>query len=471
MRKAILLAALLSAAPCASAPAGTDWTTFGGNMQREGFNAHESVLTKAAVPQLTEHWEQNLNGPLLTQPTVARGIATAQGKLDLVFAANMYGGVFALNADTGAKIWKTKLADVQTDCPDFQSSQGFFGVAGTPTLDLPNNRMLVVDGVGMLHALDLGSGQDDAGFPIQILDSTNQGVSFVYGSPTLSGSTLYVATSGVCDSPPSQGEVIAVDLNAPRVTGHWFVTGQGGPSGGGIWGFGGVSLEPDGSSLYAATGNAYSSPANYPNAERVVQLSPDLQVLAADAPSLGGSDTDFGATPLVFDPPGCPPMLAAMNKIGKLFVYDRTQIGNGPIQTLQIVQDGSGNGNFIGIPAYDPATEAIYFGSPINNPPYHHGLVALSVGSDCRLSLRWNRRIGLNTVDPQNPMIPPMIAHGVVWYADGDASRLAAFGANGGRPLWNSGSTIAGGIFTSPTVANGQVFVAAFNHLLYAFGL
>ena len=470
MRKVILLAALLAAAPALPARSGTDWTTFGGNMQRQGYNADESVLTVDTVAGLREHWEHDLRGPILTQPTLVRGVATASGSQDLVFAATLFAKVFALNAQTGALVWRKAFGVTHSGCDDFSASGDNIGVIGTPTIDLPNRRLLVVDGQGFLHALQIGSGEETDGFPIQILDKADRGLSFVYGSPTLSGSILYVTTSSACDAGPMHGQVIEVDLTLPAVVKRWFTTGRNGPSGGGIWGPGGVSLEPDGSALYAATGNAFSGPENFPFAEHVVQLDASLNLLAAHRAKPMVGDSDFGATPLLFDPPGCPPMLAAMNKDGLLFIYDRRLIADGPLQRLQIAQ-GSSNGDFIGLPAYDPVTNAVYLGSPSDNAPYVHGLVALSVNGNCRLSLAWNRRIGLNNVDFNNPMIPPTVAAGVVWYADGDDSKLAAFEASSGERLWGSRKKIGGGIFTSPMVANGQVFVAAFNNVLYAFGL
>jgi outer membrane protein assembly factor BamB len=469
--RALLTAALLLVTNGARAGPGIDWLTFAGNMQRTGYNAAESVLSPAAVPGLRLRWATDLAGPILTQPTLVRDVETASGRQDLVFAATLYGTVFALDAATGAVVWQVQLGVVQTRCRQFSASDEQVGVIATPTIDPAHRRLLIVDGLGQLHALDIGSGAEAAGYPIGIIDPANQPpLTLVYGSPTLSGQVLYVATSSSCDMPSAHGEIVEIELRALRVERRWFATPRQSQGGGGIWGPGGVSLETDGSALYAATGNAFYRPQNSGYAEHVVQLAPDLRVLAADAPALNGrNDRDFGATPLLFQPPGCPPLLAAMNKSGQLFLYQRAQIGDGPVQQLQIAQSTDA-GDFIGIPAYDPATNALYLGSPSDQPPYHHGLLALAVGDDCQLSLLWNRRLGLNTTQ-FNPMIPPTVADGVVWYADGAASVLEAFDAADGRLLWRSGDRIAGGIFAAPTVVNGRVFVAAFDHKLYAFGL
>ncbi len=48
-------------------------------------------------------------------------------------------------------------------------------------------------------------------------------------------------------------------------------------------------------------------------------------------------------------------------------------------------------------PAFDPNTHAIYLETPIDSPDsaYQHGLVALQVGADCRLTTLWNVTVGL----------------------------------------------------------------------------
>lgn len=210
-------------------------------------------------------------------------------------------------------------------------------------------------------------------------------------------------------------------------------------------------------------------------AEHVVSLTTALAVYTAAGPAVPGVDVDFGATPTLFQAPGCPPQLAAMNKSGALFVYDRTAAMNtGPRQRIQITgTQYTDNGNFVGEPAYDPGRNRMFFGSPSDaSATYKHGLIAMNEGANCQVSLAWQQQVGLNNVSYNNPVIPPTIANGVVYYADGDASRLFAFNADTGARLWNSGTLIAGGIFAAPTVVNGHVYVSGYtDHTVWAFGL
>ena len=70
---------------------------------------------------------------------------------------------------------------------------------------------------------------------------------------------------------------------------------------------------------------------------------------------------------------------------------------------------------------------------------------------------------------PNNPMIPPTVANGVVYYSTGSASSIIAFDT-AGRRLWDSGTKILGGIFAPPTVVNGKVLTVDYGGSLTAFG-
>src|SRR3954449_8617749 len=130
-------------------------------------------------------------------------------------------------------------------------------------------------------------------------------------------------------------------------------------------------------------------------------------------------DVDFGATPLLYQASGCPAQLAAMNKSGALFVYERAAIASGPRQRLQIASRAfESEGNFIGLPAYLPTQRLLYVDNPSDSSAgtYEHGLVALRVGKGCKLRLAWQQVVGgQSTAATIYPSISPTVANGVVY--------------------------------------------------------
>ncbi|MGF6604687.1 hypothetical protein P3T23_009443, partial [Paraburkholderia sp. GAS448] len=258
---------------------------------------------------------------------------------------------------------------------------------------------------------------------------------------------------------------------------RWYPDGASGPNGGGIWGPGGVSVVQGGSAVYALTGNAIANPQNAAFAEHVVKLTSSLAVTASNSPMATATrDADFGATAPLFQPRGCPAMLAAFQKTGNLFIYNQATIPSGPLQTLNISQPRS-SGTNIGLPAWDPVLNQLYMAAPSHSPTGfdNHGLLALGISGNCSVSLAWQQPVGKDSVSG-NPAISPIVANGVVYYADGIANQVFAMDAKSGQILWSTNSLPVAerptsAILTSPTVVNGQLFVAGMDHKLRAFGL
>jgi hypothetical protein len=206
----------------------------------------------------------------------------------------------------------------------------------------------------------------------------------------------------------------------------------------------------------------------------VVKLTPTLAVAQSDSPTtFQAQDRDFGATAMLFQPIGCPPMLAAYQKTGYLYIYNRAAISSGPMQTLILSQP---SGDTIGLPAYDH--NQLYIVAPQDSPTNFnkHGLLALAISGACSVSLAWQQPVG-STASFNNPAISPIVANGVVYYADGIASQVYAMDAKSGQIQWStdnlpSTDRVTGSILASPTVVNGQLFVAGYgDHMLHAFGL
>ncbi len=445
------------------ASANIDWPTFGFNIQRTGENPAESVLTPSTVAGLHQLWSFDLGAVTITQPILAAGVIVDGSPEDLVFMGTEHGDFYAIDADTGATVWQRNLGSQATDCDD--SPDRIFGVSGSPFLDRALNRLFVAGGDGNLYALDLSTGATLPGWPVAV--TTNPAREHTYGAVTIFNGMAYVEIAGYCDFAPYFGKLVAIDINTLQQVAVFLPAGPH-LSGGGIWGPGGASIDPATSHVFVATGNALGAADNFRYCDSVVELSRRLQVVGANYPGLARTDNvDFGATPLLFQPPGCPPLLAAKNKTGILLTYQRGNVSAGPTQRLQLadVLDYQ----FNGIPAWSEATHMLYVGnsSDSSSSNTRHGMVAFRVTADCQLKLAWQKTVGPNYAS----VSPPSVAGGVVYYGDGPGNQLLAFDAATGAPLWSSGATIKGAIYAAPTIVNGRVFAGAWDGKLYAFGL
>ena len=320
-----------------------------------------------------------------------------------------------------------------------------------------------------MHALDEASGAERPGFPTgscpRVWPTCDAGVTEV-------GRSVYVETASASTSRPTA----AGPPRSTRRAGSSSRRGSLGaqrPFGGAIWGSGGISAEPGGGALYPAVGNALAKNQHAGYAEHVVRLTPSLHPTAADYPGLSGPDVDFGATPLLYQARGCPAQLAVMNKTGALFVYDRDRIGSGSRQRLQMANHAlADQGDFIGLPAYDPKLDILYVNNPSDSSAgtYKHGLVALRVGNGCKLELAWQRWSAARR--PRRPSTPASRRRWRTASSTPSArsnSTVYAFDAASGERLWDSGTAVKGGIFAAVTVANGQLLVAGFDGKLRAF--
>ena len=442
----------------------TAWTTFGFDNARTGVNPCETTLSTATVPNLHLLWTAPLSGVSVAQPTYAPGIVVKGVARNLLFVADEQGHVQAIDTATGKWVWRRTVGVHRSTC--FDVPGGRWGASAAPLLDPATGTGYVVGGGDRLFAIDLATGRNKVGWtPVTIGKAI---VDHVYGALTMSAGVLYVTTASYCDQGTYFGKVVAVSVATHSILKTWNVVDPNlnpGQYGGGIWGPGGVSVDNANGAVYAATGNALPGE-NTGYGDQVVRLDPSLNVQAANYTALVGTDVDYGATPLLFQPPGCPAMLAAKNKSGVLVVYNRDNLTAGPIQTIQIGDPT--NDQFNGIPAYSSAQNMVYVTNSSQSPDltYAPGMVAFQVQPDCTLSEAWHQDVGLNG----QSVTPPTVANGVVYEGDGPDNTLWAFDAQTGAHLWDSGTSVQGMIFAAPTVVDGHVYAAAWDGNLYAFG-
>lgn len=458
-----------------SLPPGFDWSTMGYDNMRTGFNPNERTIGTGSFGTMHSIWTTNVGFFLLGEPSVALNVNVGGTNHNVLYAGGISGLFYAVDADTGGVIWTRQLGSGSYVCPGSTTSSGF-GIEGAAALDRARNRIYVPDGLNKVHALDLSTGAEANGWPASIANSTGRDFIFagITYNPNYNNGTVYAETSSTCDISPWYGRISAIDAASGAVTATFFPTQ--GSSGGSIWGFGGASVDPSTNNVFIATGNADGTLQNAYYAEQIVELSPDLKtVIAHDGPPLPGSpDADFGATPLLFQPPGCPPLLAAVNKSGAFVLYNRNNIGAGPLQTI-LMSIATDEGDFIGVPAYDSITNYVYVGLPATfgtNPTYQHGAGAFSVRSDCTLNPTpvWNAVFGPDASvagtgdDPRSAIT---IANGVLYVSGYSDNTTYAFDAATGARLWSA--PLSGIGMVGPIVVNGRLYVGDQGGTVHAY--
>ncbi len=449
----------------ASTAAPASWLTYGFDLQRSGYNPSETSIGPGNAAGIHKLWSMDLGAIMIAQPVEAAAVSVGGVRTNVVYEGTEHGDFYAIRASDGHQIWRKNLGSVQTTC--YNMPDGVYGIGGAAAIALTGSGsgvIYVAGGDGAVHALDLATGSERPGWPVGGVFTPAQ--EHVWSAVNLFAGKLYVTVASHCDRPPYFGDAVEIDVNTRAITNRFYPAGppSGGISGGGIWGYGGASVDPSNGHVFVATGNALTTPDNYGHSDAVVELSSSLAVLGSNSPVVG-TDVDFGATPVLFRPAGCPvTLVAAKNKKGALFVYAEGGLNTGPLQRLQVAS--ANDWRFNGLPAWDPVTNMLYVSnsSDSSSGPYLHGMVALKA-TGCTLSLAWQKSVGPSFTSVSSPSV----ANGVVYYGDGRGAQEFAFDAATGTQLWSSGST-TGQLFAAPTVTNGKLFVAAGDNHLYAFG-
>jgi outer membrane protein assembly factor BamB len=453
---AVAVAVVLVFVGRAAAAESTSWLAYGHDPQLTNDVASTSISSRSA-PRLQLAWTTRLDGPIVASPVSAR-IRIDGSEQQVIYVGTEAGSVYALASDGGYVLWHRTFATVATE------GCGTYGFSSTGAIDAKRGVLYEIGADGDLRALDLATGDDRAGWPVQLI--TRTAYEYVWGGLQLIGDRLYVPVASYCDEPDpqgfaAQGRLVAVDPDIARVVAT-FDTVPGYGTLGGIWGWGGVATDATGSTLYTGVGNSYVQDAtchcyvdDVGYGDKIVALTPDLsQVLASNKPPSvpNTQDEDFGAAPLVFQPHGCPPLIAAKNKMGVMFVWNRAGIDAGPIASVGL---GDGTYPFVGAPSYDPVRGLLFVTQAVvSGTKGTYGIAALKVGPGCAFRPAWRTPFGTGN------QAPAIVVGDAVIAAGGTDGGFAALDAETGRIVWTyptAAQTISPLIEVDGTVIGGDV--------------
>jgi outer membrane protein assembly factor BamB len=427
------------------------WTSYAYDNQLRNA-VPSSLLTPRSVTRLASAWQVTLDGPIYASPLSAR-----LGGRQVVYAATEAGSVYALDVNNGAVIWQSELGTTTTELC------GTWGITSTGAIDLARGLLYVIGASGQLHALSLATGTEATGYPQQVVSRTN--IEYVWGGLRIAGDRLYVPIASYCDVGADngfpEGSLLAIALDASTVFSQWNPV-PGPDNLGGIWGWGGVSIDPSDGTVYTGVGNSHvwsdecsCFVDNGGYGDRIVALSPDLAtVFDSYLPELSlTGDDDFGAAPLLFQPEACPPLAALNNKDGTLYIFNRTHLSAGPIVFIPL---GDGVAPFIGAPAWSVSKQMIYSGQSViykDGRRLGNGVRAFHVDPGCGFRPIWSKALG------DGNQAKPLVVGNVLFATGGEPGGFFALTAGSGQRLWfypTKGATVAAMITVGGTVVGAD---------------
>jgi outer membrane protein assembly factor BamB len=223
------------------AAAADDWTGYL-NSTQNGYNAAETTLNSSNVGTLALKWSHT-SGAVSAQPVVSNGVVY-WGSWD---------GLEHAYTTSGTKLWETQLGQTSDGSCNPSSigvaSTASVGTAGsTSAIFVGGGGNVSADGRDNLVALNATTGaviwKTDIG-------TSPAPDSYQFGSPVYSNGSVYIGIASLCDNPLVQGQVVKVSASTGQIQATFNVVPNG-CNGGGVWST--PVITSDGK-VYFSTGN------------------------------------------------------------------------------------------------------------------------------------------------------------------------------------------------------------------------
>jgi outer membrane protein assembly factor BamB len=424
-----------------------EWLTWGGDIERTGWNRAESALSKKTVGQLTLKWKKQIDtqvppieiqsgASMLTGPLVAQGVRTGRGTRTLVYTLSSSNTLAALDAATGEIVWQRKIETIVEPanpatwlCTNTSTA--------TPVIDKATSTIYMISADGRLYGLDLATGERKMAAEFVPPYSRNWSLNLVAGF-------LYTTAGRGCGNgaggdegagrraPAVAAHMLAMDLNNPAHPVTRFFTSPGRPNGawtraGMVWGF---------DSFFVQTADGPWDPAQGLWGQSLLRLSPKtLEVLDYFTPrnleEINAKDLDFASGGTIAFTFSNRPLVVSAGKEGTVYLHDARSLG-GPDHRTPLFSVKAGNDEmsyastgvwgtaatavnarnerWVYLPMWGPPSKKVTFGRA-NGDATHGSIMAFQVAADgdsFKLLPKWVSR-DLSVPDS------PVVANGIVY--------------------------------------------------------
>jgi uncharacterized protein (TIGR03437 family) len=481
--------------------------TYHNDLARTGQNLNETLLTPASVSsgQFGRLFTYAVDGQVYAQPLYLPGvIIPGKGIHNVVFVVTEHDSVYAFDADNylAAPLWHVSFLNpaagvTPASAADLgcESITPEIGITSTPVIDPASGTLYVVamtepssnNYLHQLHALDVTTGAEKPGSPVEIQASVpgqGDGNSTVQFRPwlykqraglLLLNGVVYTAWSSQCDGGNYHGWIIGYDARTFHQvavytdTPNWYA--------GAFWQGGAAPAADAQGNIYvvSANGTFDTNLGGSDLGDSIIKLSSGNSLSVEDyftpynADELSEKDIDLGSSGALLLPDGAgssahPHLLVSGSKEGSVYLVDRDNLGHfQPDGNSQIVQSLVGAvGPLFGIPVYFNNT--VYFSGA------HDQVKAFSIQGGLLSAVPTSASSAIFAVYGSVPSISANGAtNGILWTID-SAAQLHAFDAADLSNQLYQGSVSSFVKFSTPTIANGKVYVGTLNGL-DVFGL
>lgn len=427
-----------------SASAITDiWPTSLHDIQRTAASS-DTTISATNAAQLALKWTFKTGGPIAASPTIAN---------NTVFVGSWDGNMYSLDAATGVQKWRTFLGITTAD-PICIPPQ--LGISSTATVD--NGVVYVGGGDSNWYALSAASGTILWSVPTG--DNSAAGGHYNWSSPLIYNGYAYIGIASLGDCPLVQGLLLKVDLNNHLIVGTTKIVPDG-QVGGGIWQS--PSIDPATNKIFLATGTENSPTQSYAQAMIAIDANTMQIVDSWKLPeSQAVLDSDFSTTAILFNDTNNRKLVAAINKNGEAYAFDRNNLAAGPVWQKNVA-----------IGAECPTCGA----TSVSSPTFHQGKIFFSGAAGVINGITYPGTV--RAIDPATgdyvwqygavgSIIPALgSANGLIF--DSAKSVFEVLDATNGNRLfsYDTGSQI----YSPASIANGILYTGNLAGNILAFGL
>ena len=333
--------------------------TYRGDNGRTGYYPAETALGPANAAALKVHWTDAGGGGSFAQPIVFGS---------MVYWSDWTGNEHGTDLN-GHDVWKTNLGTTTPPASD-NCSPATAGPTSTPVVATVNGSpvMYVGGGNGVFYALNA-----ETGAIIWQTRLGSSPDNFLWDSPALDNGVIYIGVASFGDCPLVQGRLLALDATTGSIL-HTANLVPNGCVGGGVWGSPTIDATDASVYVDTGNPASCGKPGANLAPAMVKFRASDLAVLSSwtvPAAVQAAGDADFGSTPTLFDATvggKATLLVGAVDKNGVFYAFDRSNVAGGPVWQTQVAKaSGSPATSSIVSAAFDGTTLYIGGGSTTIN--------------------------------------------------------------------------------------------------------